>query len=134
VLAEHRDWQGAVNGAIASRARLAEAAKDEAHYVRPIVLFQAQPKDQDVTVEKLKQHLIDMEQIPEDRIAVATGDQRDLDSIDLFDPGCRIEYVITIEALKEGWDCSFAYVFCSVSRIRNATAVEQLLERVLGMP
>jgi type III restriction enzyme len=134
VLAEHQDWQGAVNGAIATRARLAEAAKDDADYVRPIVLFQAQPKDQDVTVEKLKRHLIDMEQIPEDRIAVATGDQRDLDSIDLFDPGCRIEYVITIEALKEGWDCSFAYVFCSVSRIKSATAVEQLLGRVLRMP
>jgi type III restriction enzyme len=134
VLAEHQDWQGAVNGAIASRARLAEAAKDEADYVRPIVLFQAQPKDQDVTVEKLKRHLIDMEQIPEDRIAVATGDQRDLDSIDLFDPGCRIEYVITIEALKEGWDCSFAYVFCSVSRIKSATAVEQLLGACCACP
>src|SRR5690606_1549117 len=33
-----------------------------------------------------------------------------------------------------GWDCSFAYVFCSVSRIRSATDVEQLLGRVLRMP
>ncbi len=134
VLAEHQDWQGAVNGAIASRARLAEAAKDEAEHVRPIVLFQAQPKNQDITVETLKRHLIDVEQIPEDRIAIATGDQRDLDGIDLFDPACRIEYVITVEALKEGWDCSFAYVFCSVSRIQSATSVEQLLGRVLRMP
>ncbi|MBM6583365.1 DEAD/DEAH box helicase family protein [Microvirga sp. BT689] len=134
VLAEHQDWQGAVNGAIATRAKLVEAAKDEAGYIRPIVLFQAQPKDQEVTVEKLKQHLIDVEQIPEERIAVATGDQRELDGIDLFDPKCGIEYVITVEALKEGWDCSFAYVFCSVSRIQSATAVEQLLGRVLRMP
>jgi len=134
VLAEHPDWQGAVNGAIVTRARLAEAAKDEADYVRPIVLFQAQPKDEAVTVERLKRHLIDVEQIPEDRIAVATGDQRELDGIDLFDPACRIEYVITVEALKEGWDCSFAYVFCSVSRIQSTTSVEQLLGRVLRMP
>src|SRR3546814_14187962 len=39
-----------------------------------------------------------------------------------------------MEALKEGWDCSFAYVFCSVSRIQSAADVEQLLGRVLRMP
>lgn len=134
ILAEHDSWQNAVNGAIASRAALDEAAKVEADYIRPIVLFQAQPRNQDVTTEVLKKHLVEVEQIPEERIAVATGDQRELDGIDLFDPKCKIEYIITIEALKEGWDCSFAYVFCSVSRIQSATDVEQLLGRVLRMP
>lgn len=134
ILAEHDSWQNAVNGAIASRAALEEAAKGEADYIRPIVLFQAQPRHQEVTVEALKKHLIEVEQIPEERIAVATGDQRDLDGINLFDPKCGIEHVITVEALKEGWDCSFAYVFCSVQRIGSATDVEQLLGRVLRMP
>ena len=77
---------------------------------------------------------MEVENISESAIAVATGDQRDLDGIDLFDRSCPIEYVITVEALKEGWDCSFAYVFCSVSRIHSATDVEQLLGRVLRMP
>jgi len=134
VLSEHTTWQNAVSGAIAARARLAAEAGKEADFVRPIVLFQAQPKNQEVTVEALKQHLTEVEQIAEEKIAVATGDQRGLDGIDLFDPKCRIEYVITVEALKEGWDCSFAYVFCSVSRIRSAVDVEQLLGRVLRMP
>ena len=134
ILAEHETWQNAVNGAIASRAALADAAKGEAEYLRPIVLFQAQPRNQEVTVDVLKAHLMETEQIPENRIAIATGDQRDLDGLDLFDPACKIEYIITIEALKEGWDCSFAYVFCSVSRIQSATEVEQLLGRVLRMP
>lgn len=134
ILAEHDSWQTAVNGAIASRAALADAAKGEADYIRPIVLFQAQPRNQEVTTDVLKKYLVEVEQIPEERIAIATGDQRELDGIDLFDPECLIEYVITIEALKEGWDCSFAYVFCSVSRIQSATDVEQLLGRVLRMP
>ena len=82
----------------------------------------------------LKKHLMEVEQIPEHKIAVATGDQRELDGINLFDPKCPIEYVITVEALKEGWDCSFAYAFCSVSRIQSAVDVEQLLGRVLRMP
>ena len=134
MLDEHDTWQAAVNGAIARRAALADVAKGETDYIRPIVLFQAQPRDQEVTTEVLKRHLMDVENIPEERIAIATGDQRELDGIDLFDPKCRIEYVITIEALKEGWDCSFAYVFCSMSRIQSATDVEQLLGRVLRMP
>ena len=134
MLAEHDTWQNAVSGAIAACASLAETAKDDAFYIRPIVLFQAQPKNQEVTVEALKKHLMDIEQIPESKIAIATGDQRELDTIDLFDRTCPIEYVITIEALKEGWDCSFAYIFCSVSRIQSATDVEQLLGRVLRMP
>ena len=134
LLSEHDTWQGAVSGAIAARATLAASAKDDADYIRPLVLFQAQPKNQEVTVDALKTHLTEVEGIAPDRIAVATGDQRELDGIDLFDRACAIEYVITIEALKEGWDCSFAYVFCSVARIRSAVDVEQLLGRVLRMP
>ena len=134
VLSEHDSWQNAVNGAVIARAELAETAADDPNYLRPIVLFQAQSKNQDVTVKALKQHLIEVEQIPEKRIAVATGDQRELDGIDLFDSECPVEYVITVEALKEGWDCSFAYAFCSVARIQSAKDVEQLLGRVLRMP
>lgn len=134
MLKEHDTWQNAVNGAIAARASLAAAAETDADYIRPIILFQAQPKNQEVTVAALKKHLIEVEQIPEAKIAVATGDQRELDGLDLFDRNCPIEYVITVEALKEGWDCSFAYVFCSVSRIQSAVDVEQLLGRVLRMP
>jgi len=134
MLSEHDSWQNAVNGAIASRASLAEEADKDTDYIRPIVLFQAQPRNQEVTVEVLKKHLMEVEQIPEHKIAVATGDQRELDGINLFDPKCAIEYVITVEALKEGWDCSFAYAFCSVSRIQSAVDVEQLLGRVLRMP
>ena len=135
VLDEADTWQGAVNSAILKRAELQEwADKDREGYIRPIVLFQAQKKNEEVTVEVLKQHLIDNEGIDPARIAVATGAQRELDSIDLFKPDCPIEYVITIEALKEGWDCSFAYVFCSVANIRSSTDAEQLLGRVLRMP
>ena len=133
-LHEHDSWQSAVTGAVAARAALAKSAQAEASYIRPIVLFQAQKKNQEVTVEVLKRHLLEVERVPERAVAVATGNQRQLDGIDLFDPQCPIEYVITVEALKEGWDCSFAYVFCSVSRIQSAQNMEQLFGRVLRMP
>lgn len=135
VLEEHRDWQSAVNGAILKRAELAQiAALDRENYIRPIVLFQAQNRDQEVTVEVLRDHLVDVKGIPAEAIAVVTGTQRELDGIDLKDPECPIDYVVTVQALKEGWDCSFAYVFCSVANISSAGAAEQLLGRVLRMP
>jgi len=134
VLAEHPNWQSAVDGAIQRRQELANVAEKDSKYIRPIILFQAQKKNEEVTVDVLKKYLVEANGIDENKIAIATGEQRELDGINLFDPKCSIEYIITIEALKEGWDCSFAYVFCSVSRIQSATAVEQLLGRVLRMP
>ena len=134
MLSECDSWQTAVNRAVVARESLARDAAEEAGTIRPIVLFQAQPKNREVTAEVLKKHLIETERIPESKIAVATGSQRELDGIDLFDPECPIEHVITVEALKEGWDCSFAYIFCSAVRIQDATDAEQLLGRVLRMP
>ena len=135
VLEEHSSWQSAVNGALLKRAELEEIAKrDREAYIRPIVLFQAQNKDQEVTVEVLRDHLVDVKGIPPESIAVVTGSQRELNGIDLKDRDCPIDYVITVQALKEGWDCSFAYVFCSVANISSAGDAEQLLGRVLRMP
>ena len=134
VLTEHPDWRAAVHDAIETRARLAETAKGDASYIRPLTLFQAQDKGQEVTVEVLKKYLMENERIAAEKIAVATGKQRELDSLNLFDLACQVDFIITVEALKEGWDCSFAYVLCSVANIGSATDIEQLLGRVLRMP
>src|SRR3546814_15127604 len=72
ILSENDSWQNAVNGAVAARASLAETAEADRDYIRPIVLFQAQQRDQEVTVEVLKKHLIETENIPAEKIAVAT--------------------------------------------------------------
>lgn len=134
ILTEHPDWRSAVHDAIETRARLAETAKNDGQYIRPIALFQAQDKGQEVTVDVLKKYLIENENITPERIAVATGEQRELDTLNLFDPACPVDFIITVEALKEGWDCSFAYVLCSVANVASATDIEQLLGRVLRMP
>ena len=137
VLTEHKSWQQAINGAVLERAKLEQKAQYEKEYIRPIVLFQAEPKSKNketVTVDKLKQYLIDECGINEQEIAVVTGEQKELDNINLFDLSCPIKFVITVEALKEGWDCAFAYVFCSVQKVSSSKDAEQLLGRVLRMP
>ena len=101
------------------------------------MLFQAQPKSkekQTLSVETLQKTLIEDFKIPEEQIAVATGQTRQIDDVDLFDPACPIRFIITVYALKEGWDCSFAYVLCSVAEISSSRAVEQILGRVLRLP
>jgi type III restriction enzyme len=134
MLTEHQNWEEALHDAILTRNKLAEAAGEDKDYIRPITLIQAESSDREVTVEVVKKHLIESENIPPERIAIATGAQRELDGINLFDPECPIEYVITMEALKEGWDCPFAYVFCTVANIHSSKDVEQFLGRVLRMP
>lgn len=134
MLTEHKNWEQALTNTILTRQKLEEIAKKDPDFIRPIALIQAESKDREITVEVIRRHLIDNEKIDPERIAIATGSQRELDNVDLFDPQCRIEYIITVEALKEGWDCSFAYVFCSVANIHSSRDVEQILGRVLRMP
>ena len=33
-------------------------------------------------------------------------------------------FIVTVQALREGWDCPFAYVLCSLQKLSSATAVE----------
>jgi len=134
VFAAHDTWQQAIAASIQTRARLEQAANKEADYLRPLVLFQAENKNGEVTVDALKHYLCEQENIPPEHIAIATGEQRELDGLNLFDPYCPVRYIITVKALKEGWDCSFAYVLCALANTRSNTEVEQLLGRVLRMP
>lgn len=135
VLAEHPEgWRECLRDAVLTRDKLEQVAQQEQEYVRPIALVQAMPKGGEATVDVVRQHLIEEENIPAEQIAVATGSQKELDGVNLFDQGCQVRYVITVEALKEGWDCSFAYVLASLQSVNSAKDVEQLLGRVLRMP
>mgnify|MGYP001190308060 CR=1 FL=1 len=39
-----------------------------------------------------------------------------------------------MQKLREGWDCPFAYVLCSLRETRSATAIEQIVGRILRLP
>lgn len=134
ILTEHSNWQEAVYASIRTREKLQQLAANDTQFIHPIVLFQAEDRDKEITYDVIKNYLIEQENIPTEKIAIATGSQRELNGINLLDPNNKIEYVITVEALKEGWDCPFAYVFCSVATVHSKKDVEQLLGRVLRMP
>ena len=122
-----------LRGSIERDAIAAEAAGGK--YIRPIVLFQAQPRtgDNSDTFDKIKEMLIGMG-IPEDQIAVKTSNVDDLKGQDLMSRDCKIRYIITVNALKEGWDCPFAYILASLANRTSAVDVEQILGRILRQP
>ncbi len=133
-LTENFSWEMTIDSAVQKRTALEKLAAREKEYIRPIALFQAENRDREITVDVVKKYLIEGAKVPEEQIAVATGERRELDGKNLFARACPIRYVITVQALKEGWDCPFAYVFCSLAKIHSSRDAEQLLGRVLRMP
>lgn len=71
-------------------------------YIRPIVLFQAQPnvKESSATFTKIKESLVKVG-IPPEQIAIKTADVDDLQHTDLMSRDCPIRYIITVNALKK---------------------------------
>ena len=94
------------------------------------------PTDPDrLTWEVIEKHLIEDRGSPRIRSPCIPGPRKDLDAPDRHpDPDCPVRYIITVQKLKEGWDCPFAYVLCSVAEQVSPTAIEQILGRVLRMP
>jgi len=147
VLATEPNWHQCLADAIGRRDALHKLADEErragAAYLRPIVLIQSEPRRvgiETLDFDKVKNELITNHGIPASEIVVATGEEKGLEQIDadyklgIADPACPVKFVITQKALAEGWDCPFAYILVSMASLSSATAVEQLLGRVLRQP
>jgi type III restriction enzyme len=139
IVANQRTQEDVIMAALNIRRQLEVLAeKAEANgggYIRPIVLFQAEPKSKDdnTTFEKVKQVLLDLN-IPPEHIAIKTANVNELKGVDLLDRHCAVRYIITVNALKEGWDCPFAYVLATLANKSSVVDVTQILGRVLRMP
>lgn len=147
VLETEPNWQQCLADAIARRGELQMLAEQErrkgAAYLRPVILIQAEKRRQGVEtldVERVQKELTDNHRVPPEEIVIATGEERGLEKIDsdyvhgIADEACPVKFVITQQALAEGWDCPFAYILVSMATLHSATSVEQLLGRVLRQP
>ncbi len=135
ILGEVSDSPGkTIDFAVQKRAALEEIALTEDDYIRPIVLYQAENRNLDCNVDFVKNYLIEDAKVPAEQIAIATGDNPELNGVNLFLKNCPIRHIITVQALKEGWDCPFASILCSLTKTHSSRDAEQLLGRVLRMP
>ena len=133
-------WDALLGDAIGLLNHLAgESRQEEAltrEHIRPIMLLQAQPEYKDkasITVDVVEAKLKEFG-VPENEICVHTGDRPGLNKVNVLDPKETVRFIITVQALKEGWDCPWAYVLFSVAQMSSSRAVEQILGRVLRMP
>ncbi|WP_298342207.1 DEAD/DEAH box helicase family protein [uncultured Algibacter sp.] len=113
-----------------------EEEKQTGKYIRPIILFQAQSNikgKNNTTFQKIKEQLVKL-QIPEEQIKIKTSGIDELKGINLNAKDCKVRYIITVNALKEGWDCPNAYILASLADKSSAVEVEQILGRVLRQP
>jgi type III restriction enzyme len=125
-----KPWDALLGDAIGLLNHLdGEARQEEAlsqEHIRPIMLLQAQPEYKDklsITVEVVEAKLKEFG-IPAEAICVHTGDRRGLDDINVQTKECKVRFIITVQALKEGWDCPWAYVLFSVAEMSSSKAVE----------
>ena len=122
--------------AVSLRSDLEKIAETEAQhtgeYLRPIMLLQAERVD---ACEPLRNKMISDFGIPKEDIKISVGALDELKDIkDMASQKCSVRFIITVQKLREGWDCPFAYVLCSLRETRSATAIEQIVGRILRLP
>ena len=140
-LAISPQYQVALTEAINRLRELEKEAEEERRLtgeaIDPVVMLiqgeSAQAGHERFTPPRIKEILINDHKILAESIAIEYRDQKDLEGKRLGDPDFP-QFVITVDKLREGWDCPFAYILFSFRNTTSATAVEQVLGRVLRMP
>ena len=140
---QNNDWKAMVKEIKTHREKLEKKAKEfhgsKGLYIRPIALIQVEATGHDqrgkgrVHSQDVREYLMDLE-VNQDEIAIKTAAQNDIEDINLFGADCPVRYIITKEALREGWDCSFAYVLGIIPNVNSDTGITQLVGRILRQP
>lgn len=138
------DWKDTMLSSYAKRNKLEKIAKEyeqnTGEYIRPICLIQVERTGKDqrgsdfIHAEDAKDFLIKKCNVPEKHIAIKSSEKDDIENSDLYSKECDIRYIITKQALQEGWDCSFAYLLTILTNPQSATGITQLVGRILRQP
>lgn len=141
-------WKDTLLAALEHRDRLEESAKEhEAQtgvHIRPICLIQVERTGKEqrgagkIHAEDVREYLISVKGVPPEQVAIKSSEKDELKEVDddrgLLHRDCAVRYIITKQALQEGWDCSFAYVLAILTNPGSKTALTQLVGRILRQP
>ena len=144
-LGSDADWQHTLAVAREQLDQVALAANafesESGRYIRPIAVVRAentgknQRDGKQIHVEDVRDELIS-QGVDHDAIKVKSNVTDELGRDDLLDARTRssVRWILTKDALKEGWDCPFAYVLVLLDNTKAPTAVTQMVGRVMRMP
>jgi type III restriction enzyme len=137
-------WQDVLREAVKRRDDLeSKALEYEANtgiYIRPICLIQAERTGKEqrgtryIHAEDVKDYLIKQSGVAPERVAIKSSEADDIEGIDLLSRSCPIRFVITKQALQEGWDCPFAYILTVLTNPNSQLSMTQLVGRILRQP
>jgi len=141
-------WQDTLLASIEHRQRLEEQALEHqsktGDYIRPICLVQVERTGKEqrkagfIHAEDVRDYLLRHPAITAEQVAVKTSARDELREVDevggLLSRDCPIRFIITKQALQEGWDCAFAYVLAILTRPSSKSALTQLVGRILRQP
>ena len=138
-------WQHTLTVAREQLEALAVAANtfeaESGRYIRPIAVVRAentgksQRDGSNIHVDDVREELI-KQGVDPSAIKVKSAEVDELGREDLVNARERsaVQWILTKDALKEGWDCPFAYVLVLLDRTKAENAVTQLVGRVMRMP
>ena len=138
------EWQNTLGEAHAELERLDNEAislqQNVGRCIRPIAVVRVENTgkaqlDQDtIHSEQVREYLVQNLGVPSDSVATQTSEIKDLKGVNLLSEFCPVRWIITKDALKEGWDCSFAYLLVLLDRTQAKNAITQLVGRVMRQP
>lgn len=138
------DWKHMLDVVHAKRNELEEDAQSlqsgTGRYVRPIAVVRVERTGKNqrggdhIHADDVREYLESGLRVQPDHIAVQSFEKPELDNVELASETTPIRWIITKDALREGWDCPFAYVLAVLDNIATHTSVTQLLGRVLRQP
>ena len=111
----------------------------EGRYIRPIAVVRVertgknQRDGEHIHAEDVREYL-QQKGVESNEIAVKSHEVDELEKIDLLSEYSRIRWIITRDALKEGWDCPFASVLVILDNTQSQRALTQLVGRVMRQP
>ncbi|MCW5768864.1 MAG: DEAD/DEAH box helicase family protein [Phycisphaeraceae bacterium] len=147
------DWKHALAAAKEKLDELHKAARKVQNnldrYIRPIMLIRVERTGADqrdkheIHADVVREHLIEKLGVDKDEIRIKSSSNDELAEVDknpayegkgLLSDKCPVRYIITKDALREGWDCPFAYILVVLSKTTANTALTQMVGRVLRQP
>ena len=137
-------WHDVLREALNKRKTLEDKAIEHeantAIYIRPICLIQVERTGKDqrgtkyIHAEDVKDYLVTQCGVAIEQIAIKSSEADDIEGIDLLSRNCQIRFIITKQALQEGWDCPFAYILTVLTNPNSQLSMTQLVGRILRQP
>ncbi len=137
-------WQNILRDAGEQLEILSEQAdqlyENTGSYIRPMAVVRVdrtgrnQRKPEYLHAEDVRAFLVSSMGVPADQVRVQSSDTKELEGEDILSENCCVRWIITKDALKEGWDCSYAYILILLDNTKAKTTVTQMMGRVLRQP